>query len=59
MKYNSNMINQENNSIFKQVNTNIILDYQKNKYINELIQNQDIYSNYKDNIIRNKIFKYI
>ena len=54
MKYNSNMINQENNSIFKQVNTNIILDYQKNKYINELIQNQDIYSNYKDNIIRNK-----
>ena len=54
MKYDSKNINQANNSIFKQLNTNIIFDYQKNNIITELIQNQDIYSNYKTNINNNK-----
>ena len=54
MKYDSKSINQANNSIFKQLNTNIIFDYQKNNIITELIQNQDIYSNYKTNINNNK-----
>ena len=54
MKYDSKKINQANNSIFKQLNTNIIFDYQKNNIITELIQNQDIYSNYKTNINNNK-----
>ena len=43
MKYDSKNINKANNSIFKQLNTNIIFDYQKNNIITELIQNQDIY----------------
>ena len=54
VKYNSNNINPENNSIFKQLNTNIIFDYQKNKYITDLKQNQEIYSNNNNNINRNK-----
>ena len=54
MKYDSKNINQANNSIFKQLNTNIIFDYQKNNIITELIQNQAIYSNYKTNINNNK-----
>ena len=54
MKYDSKNINQANNSIFKQLNTNIIFDYQKNNLITELFQNQDIYSNYKTNINNNK-----
>ena len=54
MKYDSKNINQANNSIFKQLNTNIIFNYQKNNIITELIQNQDIYSNYKTNINNNK-----
>ena len=54
MNYDSKNINQANNSIFKQLNTNIIFDYQKNNIITELIQNQDIYSNYKTNINNNK-----
>ena len=54
MKYDSKNINQANNSIFKQLNPNIIFDYQKNNIITELIQNQDIYSNYKTNINNNK-----
>ena len=54
MNYDSKNINQANNSIFKQLNTNIIFDYQKNNLITELIQNQDIYSNYKTNITKNK-----
>ena len=54
MKYDSKNINQANNSIFKQLNTNIIFNYQKNNIITELIQNQAIYSNYKTNINNNK-----
>ena len=54
MKYDSKNINQANNSIFKQLNTNIIFDYQKNNIITELIQNQAIYSNCKTNINNNK-----
>jgi hypothetical protein len=54
MKYDSKNINQANNSIFKQLNTNIIFDYQKNNIITELIKNQAIYSNYKTNINNNK-----
>lgn len=54
MKYDSKNINQASNSIFKQLNTNIIFDYQKNNIITELIQNQAIYSNYKTNINNNK-----
>ena len=54
MKYDSKNINQANNSIFKQLNTNIIFDYQKNNIITELIPNQDIFSNYKTNIYKNK-----
>ena len=30
----------ENNSIFNKINTNIITDYQRNKYLKELMQNQ-------------------
>jgi len=37
---NSKNYNLENNSIFKQINTNIIADYQKNMYLTDLIQNQ-------------------
>lgn len=40
IKLNSKNYNQENNSIFKQINTNIITDYQKNMYLSELNQNQ-------------------
>ena len=54
MKYDSKNINQANNSIFKQLDTNIIFDYQKNNMMTELIPNQDIYSNYKTNIYKNK-----
>ena len=54
MKYNSKNIIQENNSIFKQLNTNIIFDFRKNQYITELIQNKDINSNYVTNINKNK-----
>ena len=54
MQYNSKNNNQENNSIFKQLNTNIIFDYQKNKYINELIGNQDYYTNCTNNININR-----
>ena len=39
---NSKNYNPENNSIFKQVNTNIITDYQRNMYLADLIQNQKI-----------------
>ena len=54
MQYNSKNNNQDNNSIFKQLNTNIIFDYQKNKYINELIRNQDYYTNCTNNININR-----
>ena len=54
MKNDSKNINQANNSIFKQLDTNIIFDYQKNNMVTELIPNQDIYSNYKTNIYKNK-----
>ena len=54
MKYDSKNINQANNSIFKQLDTNIIFDYQKNNMMTELIPNKDIYSNYKTNIYKNK-----
>ena len=59
MKYNSKNIIQENNSIFKQLNTNIIFDFRKNQYITELIQNKDINSNYVTNINKNKNLQYI
>ena len=54
MKYNSKNIIQENNSIFKQLNTNIIFDFRKNQYITELIQNKDINSNFVNNINKNR-----
>ena len=54
MQYNSKNNNQDNNSIFKQLNTNIIFDYQKNKYINELIRNQDYYTNCTNDININR-----
>ena len=50
IKLNSKNYNQDNNSIFKQINTNIITDYQKNMYMAELSQNQ-----YNSNICKNKI----
>ena len=57
MKYDSKNINQANNSIFKQLNTNIIFDYQRTNLITELIQNPDIYTNYKTNINKNKNYQ--
>ena len=56
-KYDSKKIIPENNSIFKQVNTNIIFDYQRNKYITDLIQNQDDYFQNKNNMNKNKNFQ--
>lgn len=53
-KFDSKKIIPENNSIFKQVNTNIIFDYQRNKYITDLIQNQDNYMINNTNINKNK-----
>jgi len=66
MKINSKNIKQENNSIFKQLNTNIISDYQRNKYLIELIQNQqnttfyqkDININENINIYKNGTIEY-
>ena len=54
IKLNSKNINQENNSIFKQINTNIITDYQRNKYLTELIQNQQNTTFYQKNINNNE-----
>ena len=54
IKLNSKNINQENNSIFKQINTNIITDYQRNKYLTELIQNQQNSTFYQKNINNNE-----
>ena len=54
IKLNSKNINQENNSIFKQINTNIITDYQRNKYLTELIQNQQNITFYQKNINNNE-----
>ena len=50
VKVNSKNCHRENNPIFKQINTNIITDYQKNMYLEELNHNQ-----YNSNICKNKI----
>lgn len=47
---NSKNYNMKNNSIFKQVDTNIISDYQRNMYLNDLIQNHNNSGFYNDNI---------
>ena len=50
---NSKNYNLENNSIFKQINTNIIADYQRNMYLTDLIQNQKNSTYCKNNIYHN------
>ena len=56
---NSKNYNLENNSIFKQVNTNIITDYQRNMYLADLMQNQKnstFYKNNNNNNNNNKLY---
>ena len=55
---NSKIYSIENNSIFKQVNTNIITDYQRNMYFTELMQNQKNNTFYKNSINNNNNKKY-
>ena len=50
---NSKNYNIDNNSIFKQVNTNIVTDYQRNMYFTELMQNQNYTTFCKNNINHN------